>query len=398
MTKSVLQWVEETQHLQRPESTTRRNREASRAKKPVGNAKEEAPPPKKIVPEERKTKNLGTIKLIHRQRSEEHDLRLRSDNRASSSTNHQSDGLNKPETSASSTNPSFEIQNIKSEVVINDITHVGQNSMDWNDGVGNGVGSGVDNGVDSSLHDALNWRPCSPVDESNSEALMTHAIKSEVVTPDHHSDDEISTPTTGINETEEPRRLRKKTYVNYKVQASRAKKPVGNAKEEAPPPKKIVPKERKTKNLGTIKLIANVLKVSEVFEKGQFRMILHESEDSARILAPTLGTHRKLLVPDGLDALFEKDVVCIIVKLDSSISSIGAEYAAHARLQRVEMSNHVVSVSEKDQLEINTAYRIKEQKIFQLKMRSQKWGNLDLSDSFTRNFIIEMDADESKLH
>ncbi|PIC41499.1 hypothetical protein B9Z55_008896 [Caenorhabditis nigoni] len=62
------------------------------------------------------------------------------------------------------------------------------------------------------------------------------------------------------------------------------------------------------------------------------------------------------------------------------------------------MSNPVVSVSEKDQLEINTAYRIKEQKIFQLKMRSQKWGNLDLSDSFTRNLIIEMDADESKLH
>ncbi|CAO4386821.1 unnamed protein product [Caenorhabditis nigoni] len=55
------------------------------------------------------------------------------------------------------------------------------------------------------------------------------------------------------------------------------------------------------------------------------------------------------------------------------------------------------SITEKDQSEINTAYRIKEQKVFQLKMRSEKWENLDLSDPFTRNFIIEIDADESKL-
>ncbi|CAR98848.1 Protein CBG28022 [Caenorhabditis briggsae] len=61
------------------------------------------------------------------------------------------------------------------------------------------------------------------------------------------------------------------------------------------------------------------------------------------------------------------------------------------------MLKPAVSHSEKDQLEINTAYRIKEQNIFQLNMKLQKWERLDLSDSFTRNLIIEINADESKM-
>ncbi|UMM43492.1 hypothetical protein L5515_018969 [Caenorhabditis briggsae] len=61
------------------------------------------------------------------------------------------------------------------------------------------------------------------------------------------------------------------------------------------------------------------------------------------------------------------------------------------------MLKSAVSHSEKDQLEINTAYRIKEQNIFQLNMKLQKWERLDLSDSFTRNLIIEINADESKM-
>ncbi|PIC13008.1 hypothetical protein B9Z55_028083 [Caenorhabditis nigoni] len=60
------------------------------------------------------------------------------------------------------------------------------------------------------------------------------------------------------------------------------------------------------------------------------------------------------------------------------------------------MLKPAVSISEKDQMEINTAYCIKEQKTFQLTMKLQKWERLDLSDPFTRNFIIGINADESK--
>ncbi|CAP34906.2 Protein CBG17237 [Caenorhabditis briggsae] len=93
-------------------------------------------------------------------------------------------------------------------------------------------------------------------------------IKSEVGTPDHsHSDDQRNTPMSQRD-------------------ATSPTTEIDQAEEEntEPPPKKIR-QERKSKNLGTTELTANVLRVSEVSEKEQFRMALQESEDSPLILA-----------------------------------------------------------------------------------------------------------------